>query len=190
MRLLPRVLPSILCAKVSHAQLPNTPLRRDTQALRLISSIPLIQRREKCPSREGKSAFTQWFSSVYARSLKDQARKFKYPRTQILDPRTQPKLICHSSTTFIPTWSNNLIEVTSQCYIALHRKLYRNPSKAIQESVQSYIAFFAILYSSTHAPIYLYMGLLRKPTSSLLVPSSLENRSLQAEKFEGGKCKL
>ena len=27
------------------------------QALRLIASIPLIQRREKCPSREEKSAF-------------------------------------------------------------------------------------------------------------------------------------
>ena len=36
-----------------------TPLRSDTQALRPITSIPLIliQRREKCPSREGKSAF-------------------------------------------------------------------------------------------------------------------------------------
>ena len=168
MRLLPRVLPSIQCAKASHAQLPDISLLSATQVLRLIASIPLIQRREKCPSREEKSAFPQWFSSVQVRSLKDQARKSKYPRTQILEPRTQPKLICHSSTTFIPTWSNDLIQATSQ----------------------SYIAFFAILYSSTHAPIYLYMGLLRKPTSSLLVPSSLENRSLQVEKFEGGKYKL
>ena len=157
MRLLPRVLPSIQCAKASYAQLPAISLRSATQALRLIASIPLIQRREKCPSREEKSAFTQWFSSVYVRSLKDQARKSKYPRTQILEPRTQSKLICHSSTTFIPTRSNNLIEVTSQSYIASHRKLYRNPSKAIQESVQSYIAFFTILYSSTHAPICLHM---------------------------------
>ena len=45
------------CAKASHAQLPDMPLRSDTQALRLIASIPLIQRREKCPSREEKSAF-------------------------------------------------------------------------------------------------------------------------------------
>ena len=29
------------------------------------------------------------------------------------------------------------------------------------------------------------MGPLHKPTSSLLVPPSLENQSLQAEKFEG-----
>ena len=57
------------------------PLRSDTQALRLIASIPLIQRREKYRSREEKSTFTQWFSSIYARSLKDQARKPKYPRT-------------------------------------------------------------------------------------------------------------
>ena len=84
------------------------PLRSDTQALRLIASIPLIQRREKHRSREEKSVFSQWYSSIYARSLKDQARKSKYPRTQILDPRTQSKLICHSSTTFIQKRTNNL----------------------------------------------------------------------------------
>ena len=61
--------------------LGDMPLRSDTQALRLIARIPLIQRREKCPSREEKSAFTWWLSSVYARSLKDQARQSKYPRT-------------------------------------------------------------------------------------------------------------
>ena len=44
-------------AKASHAQLPDVPLRRDTQALRLIVSIPLIQRREKHRSREEKSTF-------------------------------------------------------------------------------------------------------------------------------------
>ena len=111
------------------------PFRSDTQALRLIASIPLIQRREKCPSREEKSTFPQWYSSIYARRFKDQVRQSKYPRTQILEPRTQSKLICHSSTTFIPTQSYNLIEITSQ----------------------SYIAFLAILYSSTphiHIPIY------------------------------------
>ena len=150
--------------------------------LRLIASILLIQRREKCPSREGKSAFTQWFSSVYIRSLKDQVRKSQYPRTQILDPRTQSKLIGHSSATFIPMRSNNLIEVTSQSYIASHRKLYRNRSKAIQLSSPSYIAL------PTH-PYNLYETLC-EITSSLLVPSSLGNRRLQAEKFEGGKCKL
>ena len=143
MRLLPRVLSTIQRAKASHAQLPNMPLRRDTQALRLIASIPLIQRREKQCFREEKSAFTQWFSSVYVRSLKDQVRKSKYPRTQILEPRTQSKLFCHSSATFIPTQSNNLIQVTSQSYIGIQVKLYRNQSKAIQLSSPSY-------YSSTH----------------------------------------
>ena len=53
-----RVLPSIYSAKASHAQLSDVPLRSDTQALRLIASIPLIQRREKYCSREEKSAFT------------------------------------------------------------------------------------------------------------------------------------
>ena len=110
-------------------------LRRDTQVLRFIASIPLILWRKKCPSRKEKSTFPQWYSSIYARSLKDQAHQSKYPRTQIYHPRTQSKLICHSSTTSIPAQSNNLIEVTSQ----------------------SYIAFLAILYSSTphiHIPIY------------------------------------
>ena len=47
MRLLPRVLSSISSAKASHAQLPDMPLRIDTQALRLIARIPLIEWREK-----------------------------------------------------------------------------------------------------------------------------------------------
>ena len=143
--------------------------------LRLIASILLIQRREKCPSREGKSAFTQWFSSVYIRSLKDQVRKSQYPRTQILDPRTQSKLIGHSSTTFIPTRSNNLIEVTSQSYIGISPKLYSFLRHPIQ------------LYTRPHIAIY---ETLCEITSSVLVPSTLGNRRLQAEKFEGGKCKL
>ena len=47
----------IYSAKASHAKLPDIPLRSDTQALRLIASIPLIQRGEKCHSREEKSVF-------------------------------------------------------------------------------------------------------------------------------------
>ena len=37
---------------------PDMPPKRDTQALRLITSISLIPWREKCRSCEGKSAFT------------------------------------------------------------------------------------------------------------------------------------
>ena len=139
-RLLCGVLSSIYSAKASHAQLPDMPLRRDTQALHLIANIPLIQRGKKCHSREEKSAFTQWYSSIYARSLKDQVRKSKYPRTQILEPCTQSKLICHSSTAFIPMRSNNLIQVTSQSYRGIQVKLYRNQNEAIQLSSPSYIA--------------------------------------------------
>ena len=148
--------------------------RSHQKALRFIASILLIQRRVKHSSHEEKSAFTQWFSPIYARSLKDQARKSKYPRTQILDPRTQSKLFCHSSITLYsyPEQQPNRGHFT---------KLYRNRSKAIQLSSPSYIAL------PTHP--YTYMRLLCKVTSSLLIPSSLENRSLQAEKFEGGKCK-
>ena len=57
---MPRVLLSIWSAKASHAQSLDIPFRRDTQALRLIVSIPLIQRRksvllvkEKAPSLSG-----------------------------------------------------------------------------------------------------------------------------------------
>ena len=46
------------CFSGSHAQLYDMPLQSDTQALRLIASIPLIQRREKHRSREEKSAVT------------------------------------------------------------------------------------------------------------------------------------
>ena len=57
-RLLHRVQPSIYSAKVSHAQLPDMLLRGGMQALRLIARIPLIQRRKKWHSREGKSTFS------------------------------------------------------------------------------------------------------------------------------------
>ena len=130
-RRLPIVPPSIYCAKASYAQSHDILLRSDTQALRLIARIPHYPAEEKCYSREDKSAFPQWFSSVYARSLKDQARKSKYPRTQILDPRTQSELICHSSSTFIPMRSNNPIQVTSQSYIVISVKLYSNQYEAI-----------------------------------------------------------
>ena len=90
------------CQGITRPAHTDMPLRRDTQALHIIARILLIQRREKYPSREEKSTFTQWFFRIYARSLKDYARKSKYPRTQILDPRTQSKLICHSSAIFYP----------------------------------------------------------------------------------------
>ena len=45
-------------AKASHTQFPGISLRSDTQALCLIASIPLIQRREKHCFREEKSTFT------------------------------------------------------------------------------------------------------------------------------------
>ena len=56
-RLLLRVQSSIPSAKASPAQLPEIPLRSDTQTLRFIARIPLIQRGEKWHSREEKSAF-------------------------------------------------------------------------------------------------------------------------------------
>ena len=60
---------------------PDMPLRSDTQALRLIANIPLIQRRKKYHSREEKVPCHSGFSCIYVRGLKDQARQSKYPRT-------------------------------------------------------------------------------------------------------------
>ena len=120
--------------------------RSHQKALRFIASILLIQRRERCPSREEKSAFTQWFSPIYARSLKDQARKSKYPRTQILEPRTQSKLICYSSTTFLPTRSNNLI-------VGHFTKLYSFLRHPIQVVIATYIASSSDHYRSARRPI-------------------------------------
>ena len=45
-------------AKASHAQLPDMPLQSDTQALRLIANIPLIQREKRVILVKKKSAFT------------------------------------------------------------------------------------------------------------------------------------
>ncbi len=63
MSLLQRVPPAICCAKVSHAQLPDIPLRSDTQALRLTRVLLLSSGGEsvlfvkkKVPSRRGFSA--------------------------------------------------------------------------------------------------------------------------------------
>ena len=137
------------CFSASHAQLSDMPLRSDTQALHFIARTPLILRREKCPSREEKSAFSQWFSSVYVRSLKDQVRKSKYPRTQILELRTQSKLFCHSSTTFIPTRSNKLIEVTLQSYIGINPKLHSFLHHPIQLYPRTYIGQPADQYRFT-----------------------------------------
>ena len=47
MRLLPRVLPSIQRAKALRTQIPDIPLRRDTQALCLIARIPHYPAEEK-----------------------------------------------------------------------------------------------------------------------------------------------
>ena len=43
--------------------LGDMPLGSDTQALHLIASIPLILRREKCPSREEKAPSRSGFSA-------------------------------------------------------------------------------------------------------------------------------
>ena len=74
---------SIYSAIAQPAQLPDMSLRRDTQALHLIARIPLIQRREKSPSREEKSAFTQWNFLIYVRSLMYVVLKTRYVNPNI-----------------------------------------------------------------------------------------------------------
>ena len=61
---------------------------------------------------------------------------------RVTDEFPLPPVVLRVDDAIIGTQSNNLIEVTSQSYTELG---------------QSYTAFFAILYSSTHTPIYLYI---------------------------------
>ena len=81
-RLLHIVLPSIESAKASHAQLLPIYLSEVIRfSLRLIASIPLVQQRKKHRSRGEKKCLPVVVFCIYARSLKDQARKSNYPRT-------------------------------------------------------------------------------------------------------------
>ena len=150
--------------------------RSHQRALRFIASILLIQRRVKCLSRKEKAPSHSGISaSMYV------VLKTKHVNPNIHVRRYQshvrsPNLSATRPQLYIPTQSNNLIEVTLQSYIRISPKLY-------------YIAFFAIHIALPTHP-YTYMRLLCKVASSLLIPSPLEDRSLQAGKFEGGKCKL
>ena len=148
--------------------------RSHQKALRFIASIPLIQRRVKCLSREEKVPSRSAFSaSMYV------ALKTRHVNPNIHVRRYQSHV---RSPNFSATRPQFYSYVEQQPNRGHFTKLYRNRSKAIQLSSPSYIAL------PTHP--YTYMRLLCKVTSSLLIPSSLENRSLQAERFEGGKCKL
>ena len=147
--------------------------RSHQRALRFIASILLIQRRVKCLSRKEKAPSRSAFSASMYVALKTRhvnpnihVRRYQSHVRSLNLSATRPQLLSLRGATIY-------IQVSSQSYT---------------ESVQSYIAFFTILYNSIHP--YTYMRLLCKVASSLLIPSPLENRSLQAEKFEGGKCKL
>ena len=149
--------------------------RSHQKALRFIASIPLIQRRVKCLSREEKAPSRSAFSASMYVALKTRhvnpnihVRRYQSHVRSLNLSATRPQL-------YIPTQSNNLIEVTLQSYIRISPKLYSFLRHPIQ------------LYPRTHITYY---ETLCEITSSLLVPSSHGNRRLQAEKFEGGKCKL
>ena len=132
--------------------------RSHQKALRFIASILLIQRRVKCLSLEEKAPSRSAFSaSMYV------VLKTKYVNPNIHVRRYQshvrsPNLSTTRPQLYIPTQSNNLIEVTLQSYIRISPKLYSFLRHPIQ------------LYPRTHITI---MRPLRKPTSSLLIPSSL-----------------
>ena len=162
MRLLPRVLSFIQSAKVSHAQLPDIPLRSGQASPSPHREYPSYPAGEKCCFCEEKASSRSAFSASMHVVLKTMhanlnihVRRYQsYVRSPNLSA-TRPQLLSIRGAT------------TQQ----------RSLHKAIQGSIQSYIAFFAILYSSTHVLIYLYVGALRKASSSLLVPPSLPQKS-------------
>ena len=127
MRLLPRVLTSIYSAKASHAQPHDTHLRSDTQALRLIASIPLIQRRKKHCFREEKAPSRSGFPLSMHVVLK----------TRHVNPNI------HARRFIVHVRSPNLCATRPQ-FLSLRRATTSYKSRH-----KSYTAFLAILYSST-----------------------------------------
>ena len=92
-----------------HAQLPDAPLRSDTQDLRLIARIPFILRREKHRSREEKAPSRSGFPASMYVVLKTRhvnpnihARRFIVHVRSLNLSATRPQLYIH-------TRSNNLI---------------------------------------------------------------------------------
>ena len=108
--------------------------------------------KEKVPSRSGFPA------SMYVVLKTRHVNPNIHVRRFIVHVRS-PNLQATRPQLFIPARSNNRTEVTSQ----------------------SYIAFFAILYSSTHAPIYLYMS-----SAGLLLSASTTPRARTLYIIGGG----
>ena len=94
------------------------------QALRLIASIPLIQRRGKCPSREGKAPSRSGFSASTHVVLK--TRRVNQISTHV-DIRAT-----YVAQTYLPLVHNFYPYAEQQSNIGHFTKLYSFASKAIR----------------------------------------------------------
>ena len=112
------------CAKASCAQLPDIPLRSDTQALRFIARIPLILRREKCPSREEKK--------VPSRSSFPLSMHVVLKTRYVIQISTYVDIrAAHVAQTYLPLVHNFYPYEEQHPHIGHVTKLYRKQSKAI-----------------------------------------------------------
>ena len=132
--------------------------RSHQRALRFIASILLIQRRVECLSREEKAPSRSTFSASMYVVLKTRCVNSNIHVCRYQSRVRSPSLSATRPQLFIPMRSNNLIWVVTRSCIGISPKLYSFLRHPIQ------------LYPRTHITI---MRPLRKPTSSLLVPSSL-----------------
>ena len=102
--------------------------------------------KKKAPSRSGFSL--SMYVVLKTRHINPNIHARRY-QSHVRSPNlstTRPQL-------FIPTRSNNLIEVTSQSYIASHRKLY-----GISPKLYSFLRHPIQLYPHTHIPKVLRQG--------------------------------
>ena len=139
------------------------------QALRLIANIPLlssggksiVRAKKKAPLRSG------FLLSMYVVLKTRYVSPNIHVRRFIVHVRS-PSLFATRPQLFIPTRGNNRTEVSSQ----------------------SYIAFFTILYSSTHAPIHLLWDHCTRSSLhySYLLPPKIEVFRLRSSKEKSTSC--
>jgi len=152
LRLLPRVLPSIYSAKASPASSPIClseamckPFALSRVFLLSSGGKSILLVKKKAPSHSGFS------SSMYVVLKTRHVNPNIHVRRFIVHVRS-PNLSATRPQLFIPARSNNLIEVTSQSYIALPTHLYWSLSEAILVGDVTYIGRPADQYRFTHPP--------------------------------------
>ena len=174
-RLLPIVLSSIRVLRHRHPAHTDMPLEEIRKPFVLLR-IPLIQRREKCPSHEEKAPSRSGFPLSMNVVLKT-----RHANPNIHVRRYQSYV---RSPNLSATPHNFYPYAEQQPNRGHFTELYSFAPKAIQESAQSYIAFFAIPYSSIYVPIHLLWDHSTSPPLhySYLLPSKIGVFRLRSSK--------